>query len=87
MYNEAVAQAIADEEDRLVREKEKEDQKKKQEVEEEKDVQLTASNGVASDGVVVDEHHSEEHSVHQDLSDQDNEAKPYEVDHDEDTQV
>jgi hypothetical protein len=38
-------------------------------------------------GVIVLEHGVDEHSGHVDYTDQDQEAKPYEVDHDEDTEV
>ena len=87
MYNEAIAQAIADEQERVAKEMERDEQKKKQqEEEEEKITNLVAGTNGISNEVAVDETPVDEHS-HHDLSDQEIEAKPYEVDNDEDTQV
>ncbi|XP_011496549.1 PREDICTED: glutamic acid-rich protein-like [Ceratosolen solmsi marchali] len=89
LYNEAVAQAIADEEDRAFREKEKEELERRQTEEEDKLANLAFSvdtTGIDS-GIVVLEHSTDEYSGHINSTYQDKEAKPYEVDHDEDTEI
>ncbi|XP_058801902.1 glutamic acid-rich protein-like isoform X2 [Phymastichus coffea] len=83
LFNEAVAQAIQDELERVA--KEDEEAKLRQEEEEREDSKIAEVEG--SSDIVAIEQHSEEHSDHANLSDQEIEAKPYELDHDEDTQV
>lgn len=91
LLNEAVAQQMAEEEARAKQlAEEQEELRKKQEEEVEKDLKLSVPAPEEDNEVVIaDQPSSEEHSLHAeaDLSDQDNEEKPYEVDHDDDTQV
>ena len=89
LYNEALAQAIADEEERQAREKEREERQKQEEADEEKisSLLLSTTNEVADDFQDDQRDDAGEPTIQDDLTNQDIEAKPYEVDHDEDTQV
>ncbi|CAB0040463.1 unnamed protein product [Trichogramma brassicae] len=86
LYNEAVLQAIADEQERQA--KEREEEKKKQEEDEDKtaNLVLSSSSGVVNADVVSDDVQEVERSVVENV-DQDVEDQPYEVDQDEETQI
>ncbi|XP_023318419.1 FK506-binding protein 5-like isoform X3 [Trichogramma pretiosum] len=86
LYNEAVLQAIADEQERQA--KEREEEKKKQEEDEDKtaNLVLSSSSGVVNADVVSDDVQEVERSVIENV-DQDVEDQPYEVDQDEETQI
>lgn len=87
LFNVAIAQAIADEQERVAQEEKEAVKLKQTEDEEDKvpNLETSGTTGGIGNELTVDEH-LEEHSIH-DVSDQDYEAIPYEVDHDDDTQV
>lgn len=86
-----MAQAIADEEERAAQQLAQEAEEIKKEEQVEKDLVQSVAPAPEEDNEVsiADHVSSEEHSLHAEaeLSDRENEEKPYEVDHDEDTQV
>lgn len=84
MFTDAVAAALADEEERVAKEALREEAVRRQE--EEERTAVDSSNDVAED-VNVFSHNTEDHSAHGDMSDQEKEALPYEVNNIDHTEV